>query len=620
MVEKSPEFLSSYWGEKFYDTVFDRFNIGESRKLTPEEVRDVKWVLEDEYGYMHHSGTTPTIQVEKNSKSNPGIPHFLTYQTEDEFFAANGLEPYQHVFSALYPYYWYAFPKGEILKKEKVRSENVRLIQCAPATITRAAATKETEMHNRMKTRTLTNEAKVGWSPLQGNLPTELKRLTKTNWPILESDWTRFDNNMNEEVFRLVSNFKVRCLDDTIMGRKWYRDYRESLLDRSTVFPNGKVYRIRGGNPSGQFATSVDNCMVNTALTFLEQKSIYMHTVHQPTDDQDWREINKQVRKHYVSICYGDDRLLAWHPDMQESSYSTSVWSDFYSRLGMVMKPENIKFHDSVEGATFCGFTIQTIRGFYQPVFNAQKLLASLASPPYGTDTWEALGCKVSTLELLVSNQDSEAAEKIREAGLRLKIIYPEYDVPHRKDLQIMMGGPNIKHMNDQRALDLPYCENECRIVNCKKLHVPTQDTAEKVGVDYDHPDACKQHCWVPFCSKHRLHYRDEDGHFSAADLTKAGLRHHRPGCSNSCYSRTLKRHTGGHAGHQKTCPFKTGATTAFGTTACCSCSLSTTPSVFRPSLRIDYAPPGRARPAKTEPETTGKAGSEASAPPAIPH
>ncbi|APG79032.1 RNA-dependent RNA polymerase [Beihai astro-like virus] len=384
----------------------------------------------------------PLLLTEKNHDSAPGFPGMLRYKTEIELIESEGMASHVHTHD-LYPkeYLWYMFPKREQLKITKLEANDVRMIQCAPCQITRFAATFETEQNTLMKKHTHTKEAKVGWTPLQGGLGRYLK-VFRDCGSILELDWTRYDGTIPNELFNIVSVFRANCLDVTEHERKQYMAYRKSLLNRLTVVSDGNVYRITRGNPSGQFSTSVDNCMVQTLLIAFETRDWLRSQGEDPTVEE--------VRAAYRTMSYGDDRLTGY---VEGQKYShmfppTTEWIVQYykNKFGMWVKPENVKHTPTVVGASFCGMTIHKLGEQYYPEYNVEKIYANCAHPANPTYDCDALRNKLDSAVILCSASESEMADALRNAARRWGIIDPDYSpVNERLAYELLTGVGRTK-------------------------------------------------------------------------------------------------------------------------------------------------------------------------------
>lgn len=433
-------FTPSYWDAEAYTKAWEKFEYGTPRVMTDSEKHTMWEVLYAEYDYMYGTRVIPWTSTEKKHDSHPGYPARFVHVTETDLIEAEGFVPYAH-FEEHLPsdkhYYWYMFPKSEQLKRTKVKDSDVRMIQCAPAQVTRFAARFETEPNRLMKEHTFSREAKVGWSPLFGGLDRYLRAFTGCH-TFMEMDWTRYDGTIPNGIFKAVSEFRVTCVDceDSLKGKyEWYRD---SLLHRNTLSSDGDVHIITRGNPSGQFSTSADNCMVQTILVCLETAAWLEELGHSPTFEE--------IRGCYVSMSYGDDRITGYTDTYHgKLCPPDGKWlSSYYKQThGMWVKPENIIIQHSLIGLTFCGMTIAEKGGRYVPQYKSEKIFANIAHPVRPSENLVDMTAKLDSALVLTSYNDDAFSRKIRAAASLAARIYP-YTPIVDKTAKLMMGGPNF--------------------------------------------------------------------------------------------------------------------------------------------------------------------------------
>uniref|UniRef100_A0AAU7BB46 Non-structural polyprotein 1AB n=1 Tax=Eviota astrovirus TaxID=3156503 RepID=A0AAU7BB46_9VIRU len=432
----------SYWDERNYTRALEKHSYAKGRPLSEAEHLDADWVLADEYYYMYGSKPVPVTLTTKNHKSHPGVPVRYYYKTEIDFISQEGMRTYGHVEDVFSreprPYLFYGFLKSELVKVQKNADKDTRMIQCPPCTVNRMAARFEQEQNQRMKDNVETCESQVGWSPLMGGLDKTLSRFVNCH-NFLELDWTRYDGTIPDEIFDKVGFFRASALYCTDKEYRTYVNYRSTLLQRLTALPTGDVIVIPKGNPSGQFSTSADNCMVQTVLVFLETKAWLAHNgVHLS---------NRDVRQCYATISYGDDRLTGYLPGDYEHLFppATDWLAEFYrSTFGMWVKPENVKTSRRLEGLTFCGINITKQYGVYVPVYKSEKLYTSLCDPVQPSSTVDELEQKYNNIRALVALGKGDRETAIRECAQVLSGIDPNYKPLTDFETDLLVGGPKF--------------------------------------------------------------------------------------------------------------------------------------------------------------------------------
>nr|QKN88926.1 MAG: RNA-dependent RNA polymerase [Astroviridae sp.] len=438
---KKPEisgYTATTWGLKAYTKTFEKFEYGNAKYLPDEETDLVKFAdncVLAEIGYMEGSRVIPVQCTNKNMKSTPGFPKMLQFETEEEYIRECGMQEYVEAFCSEETLknqpLWYCFLKNEILKENKVRNQDIRVITCSDPVFTRIGASLDTVQNTRMKNRTETHHAQVGWTPFRGGLDRRLRRLEKHN-VFVELDWTRFDGTIPNWLLkrvRLIRWFLMNA-EDRNRHYKLAKWYTSCLLHRYTVFPTGEVTLICKGNPSGQYSTTVDNNIVNEWLTAFEFGMLYKRQNGKlPTVSE--------YRKNVDMLCYGDDRLLSYNSTFV--TYDTQFVVDMYREyLGMWVKPENLKVSTTLEGTTFCGFTFKKVNGKYYGAMTAEKLLQSLNTPVRQLPNVESLWGKLVSLRILLHHSDRKyvdylngqirkVEEYCQKEGIQLPEVGPDF-------------------------------------------------------------------------------------------------------------------------------------------------------------------------------------------------
>ncbi|QBZ38214.1 ORF1b [European roller astrovirus] len=375
--------------------MLEKFEYGTPTTLDIECWELALAIAEEEYRYMKDTRVTPLMDTEKNLESTPAYPKKQQWKTELEYLQEQGISLYLHEFDALrennydFKPLWYAFPKQELLKKEKIKNDDIRMIMCTDPLFTRIGGMLDQEQNALMKTRTMRNEAQVGWSPFHGNLHRRLCRLTEGMEIIYEMDWTRYDGTIPDFVFRAARDLRFKMLhsDDRKQYKQLAKWCTDNLISKFCLMPGGDLIHIEKGNPSGQYSTSADNCFFNTILTAYE----FAFHVKQETGKVPGKT---SLRSCYKSICYGNDRLVACKSYVTDEGIEIAMPPPkdrtiemYKTHFGMWVKPENVKEHVSLEGASFCGQTFTKRRNMWTGTYNADKLKASLITPVQKVET-----------------------------------------------------------------------------------------------------------------------------------------------------------------------------------------------------------------------------------------
>lgn len=414
------KYAPATWDEAAYSNLFSKFSYATPEdNYIPQIILDVatEYVFE-EYKYMHGAKQKSVFATTCNSESNPGYPYRCLSATEDEYRNEFGFDTY---FEMIQNYedvepLWYAFLKKEMLSTKKIEAGDIRVIMCPPCDLKRLGATFDEEQNERMKERTLTHEAQVGWTPFHGNLELRLKLLTDHAKTVLEMDWTRYDGTIPRWLFVHIRSIRASMLD--VDDRDLLEWYNQQLIYKTTLLANGSIVQIDAGNPSGQPSTSADNCMVNSWLTAAEN-AMWLHENGVPVSVE-------ALRDHYRMICYGDDRLTAYHDNRVVQNLPSTEWLiEFYRRgFGMWVKPDKVVYHDGIDGASFCGMTFRHEGKRIVGVYNADKIIDSIVHPVKPAQNVEDLNAKLISASILCAF-DGGTAEEVQRMRRKLENVVP---------------------------------------------------------------------------------------------------------------------------------------------------------------------------------------------------
>nr|QXV86415.1 RNA-dependent RNA polymerase [Mamastrovirus sp.] len=351
----------------------------------------------DHFSFLFDTRVVHITATEKNLDSTPAYPKMVDYPSERSFLEEVGWGPYCHEFSridagATPRVLWYLFLKKEILKQDKIDSNDIRQILCADPIYARIGACFEQHQNQLMKASTHESSGQCGWTPFYGGFVSLMQRMCAKPGYFIEFDWTRFDGTIPMKLFQHIKCMRFKLLNQK--QRKRYRHvynwYVYNLLNRYTLLPSGEVTIQNRGNPSGQISTTMDNNLINYWLQCFEFGFFF--------------GCDKDLFETFDTIVYGDDRLTRF-PYIPEN-YVDRVVAMYKDIFGMWVKPEKIKISQTPIGLTFCGFVIG--EHFNPQPAQPFKLMAGLIKPSSVLPDLESLHGKLLSYQILLHYCDDE--------------------------------------------------------------------------------------------------------------------------------------------------------------------------------------------------------------------
>ncbi|UMO75778.1 MAG: ORF1ab [Jiangsu mamastrovirus 1] len=434
------EYAPTVWGPEAFAKSFEKFDYApycDFENEYPECTQFADWAWRVHYSYLEDTKVIHISATEKNLDSTPAYPKMLDYDTEEDFLDEHGWDPYVSAFSAIDRGYdpdvlWYCFLKKEILKKKKIEDSDIRQIVCADPIYARIGACFEQHQNHLTKLHTEEKSGQCGWSPFNGGFTRLCHRLESKPGVFVELDWTRFDGTIPAPLLKRIKKlrFSMLCTEHQERYQHIYKWYVKNLLNRYVMMPSGEVTKQTRGNPSGQISTTIDNNMVNIWLQAFEFCWFFGP--------------NKELWRDYDTIVYGDDRLTRY-PILPEN-YRERVITLYKDVFGMWIKPEKVKVSETLEGLTFCGFTVGPDRLPYPT--DEEKLYAGLVTPARKLPDVTALHGKLLSLQLLMHNHPDSAFKDYINKCLAETARHAE-DLParltERQMDRLWRGGPKHK-------------------------------------------------------------------------------------------------------------------------------------------------------------------------------
>lgn len=426
------------WGREAYAKSFEKFTYADYvdfEKLYPVETQFADWAWRFHHSFLEDTRVIHITATDKNTESTPAYPKMLDYDTEEDFLNETGWRHYVEAFKSIDAGYrpdvlWYCFLKKEILKTSKIEEADIRQIVCADPIYARIGACFEQHQNQLCKKRTVDKSGQCGWTPFNGGFQRMCERLNSKQGKFVEFDWTRFDGTIPTTLFERIKKLRFSMLRSDHQERYGhiYRWYVKNLLQRYVLLPSGEVTKQTRGNPSGQISTTMDNNMINYWLQAFEFCYFF------GPDKELWRD--------YDTVVYGDDRLSRY--PIIPVNYKERVIDMYKNIFGMWVKPEKVKVSDTLQGLTFCGFTIG--QDFLPYPTSEDKLYAGLIKPARKLPDLSALHGKLLSLQLLMHNHPDSAFKNYIEHCLSITSQHVEglpSRLTERQMDRLWRGGPS---------------------------------------------------------------------------------------------------------------------------------------------------------------------------------
>nr|AVM87158.1 ORF1ab [Wenling pterygotrigla hemisticta astrovirus] len=376
------EYVPAVWSSGAYAKSFEKYTWSVSSKFSSEAHEYAIEYLDEAFAHCRNYRAIPLDETNKPTDTSPGYPWCLKYPTERELHEARPhllRETYLLMMANEYRCMWYCFLKNEMLKLSKVTEQDIRGVCIPDVCFSRVQLMLDQHLNQLIKSKPVRSPSAIGFSPFYGTGDL-LKRLFEVYPHIYEQDFKRFDGTIPERLFLLIREWRYGIMfpDDQMKYKDLMRNIDWNLMHRATVLPTQLVVEVTQGNPSGQVSTSTDNTLINVYMAAYVQWLL---------GDLNWRV-----------LAFGDDRILGRTKYVDPEVEAKLVLDHF----GMQLPAQKMKLFDRFEGVTFCGGTYQTIKGHCVPVFNGNKIVASLQNPHTAVKNVDTLWGKLFSAYLLL--------------------------------------------------------------------------------------------------------------------------------------------------------------------------------------------------------------------------
>lgn len=367
------------------------------------------------------------------------------YIDEDSFSKEN-LEEYANIYHAMvdpdWVVPWYSFFKNELMKPDKIRNADFRVITCPPCTFSRIQATYDQDFNEFFKEYPGLFGSMIGFTPFFGEWDAYVRSIGGYRFYV-EKDFKRFDGSIPSTLLLAARKIRRLCyspfaLDEDDKHRLDFID--RCLCYRPTITTAGTMHLVTKGNPSGQISTSVDNCLVNLIIHDMMYREVY----------------NNAEYRIYV---YGDDTILA--TDCEPNPIAENEWLE--KRFGMSLPAEKYKISDSMVGLSFCGFFTRLVDGFFVPEYKDDKILSNLIYPATPVKDIETFHAKLISITALLWY--SKWRDRLYDVLFQVSVENDLWLPPYGFFCQLAGGGPKVGMINDytKNGEQEEYQEGGCR-------------------------------------------------------------------------------------------------------------------------------------------------------------
>lgn len=285
-----------------------------------------------------------------------GLPYKYGSMNKKSDYYTSSLEHYYKFLSNFVnlgtnAFMWDVFPKIEILNKEKSNSK-VRVIsgQCVEMYLLGA------QLYESFNTSFLNcsyfMKSAVGRSLTKGGSSEIVSFLGQNN--IQNADCTGFDHSLSSALLWYVYKIREDMSSFNDAQREYHWAYYRQIVSRTCFTSNGDVYNVVGGNPSGQYNTTIDNTIAH----------IFIIAYSMIRSGYSFKDFVK-----FRALVYGDDYIGQYMPP--------SFWQG-YRELGIQVR---LKTWDTIWQADFLSHNfVNTPYGVVSKLNHNKSLYSSWTS------------------------------------------------------------------------------------------------------------------------------------------------------------------------------------------------------------------------------------------------
>lgn len=297
------------------------------------------------------------IKTKRELFSLPGALEFIRYATSDEHYSKYCRLPKK------------VAGKVETLKLKKCLENNGRTFEVASTILNVLAHQHQYQLNSRLgNVDGKPHSSCYGATMFKGGIFNLIRDLMV--WKIIyEGDVSKMDKRITAFLyFHVILPFRMMMKQDP--GPMDYEIERFLAFDACfsyVLLPNGEVYLLPGGNPSGHFGTASVNFIGHS------------YVMHCYAISQETAALSPLYR-----FFYSADDHIAGTDDENFSSYQNR--KQFYAMFNLILDDTKDLVTSDLHGHSFLGFTYQIVvknkRKYVVPTFPLDKAIASIILSP----------------------------------------------------------------------------------------------------------------------------------------------------------------------------------------------------------------------------------------------
>lgn len=294
--------------------------------------------------------------------TSPSHPHTRRFVTKDYFFADEGvvaqlnLEQLDGTWDRAY--LWTSFPKDEVIKVDK----NVRQICGCETPYLFHLMPLVYNFNHSIETSGFSCPLYLGTTFTNKDWDHYIDEFTGCTHTI-SLDASSFDTSISSQLYDCVVQIRAHFLTTAAEKHKLTRLY-QSIVHKNIVEPDGRIFRVDHGTPSGQPSTAHDNSLI----MWLVMTSFLV--------SQKWSF--EDIEEAVALAIYGDDCVAGFpeHP-----GFSPQDIQEYFNSFGIVLKLSHPSWVDWTQVDFLSRQPIPHKGGFVPVMVRHRKMLESMRWP-----------------------------------------------------------------------------------------------------------------------------------------------------------------------------------------------------------------------------------------------